>query len=48
MNLFSYEEVVLTLSIVNDRNLAVDMYNEEAAVKIQSNIMTCSSFGWKE
>lgn len=38
VNLFSDEETILALQMVNDRNLTVHTYNEELAVKIHTNI----------
>ncbi|WP_079529597.1 HI0074 family nucleotidyltransferase substrate-binding subunit [Halobacillus hunanensis] len=38
VNLFSDEETVTALNMVNDRNLTVHTYNEEVAVKIQGNL----------
>ncbi|MDC3412307.1 nucleotidyltransferase substrate binding protein [Aquibacillus sp. 3ASR75-11] len=38
INMFNEEETILGLYMVNDRNLTVHTYNEEVAIKIQSNI----------
>lgn len=38
INLFSAEEAIVGLKMVNDRNLTVHTYNEEIAIQIHSNL----------
>ncbi|WP_257351111.1 nucleotidyltransferase substrate binding protein [Pseudalkalibacillus decolorationis] len=42
-NLFTDEEAIQALNMVNDRNLTVHTYNEEISIKIHSNLkLYCS------
>lgn len=50
INLYSDEETILGLNMVNDRNLTVHTYNEEVAVKMPSNFKNSFSLlsSWVE